>query len=84
MADLLIGCPGWSYSDTSEKGGWVGSFYPNKSIKKLPFYAQYFDTAEFDSIYYAKFYEKMGRATFEGMVNATPKDLNFRSKCQKL
>jgi len=80
MADLLIGTSGWSYNDTADKGGWVGSFYPNKSIKKLPYYSQYFNTAEFDSIYYAKFYEKMGRATFEGMVNATPANFQFSVK----
>jgi uncharacterized protein YecE (DUF72 family) len=56
MAQVLIGTSGWSYSDTSDKGGWVGSFYPNKSIKKLPYYSQYFNTVEFDSIYYQKFY----------------------------
>lgn len=80
MAQVLIGTSGWSYSDTSEKGGWVGSFYPNKSIKKLPYYSQFFNTVEFDSIYYEKFYEKMGHATFEGMVNATPKDFEFSVK----
>jgi uncharacterized protein YecE (DUF72 family) len=80
MAELLIGCSGWSYPDKSDNGGWVGSFYPNKSIKKLAYYSQYFNTAEFDSIYYAKFYEKMGRATFEGMVNSTPINFQFSVK----
>jgi uncharacterized protein YecE (DUF72 family) len=80
MADLLIGTSGWSYSDPAEKGGWVGVFYPNKSIKKLPFYSQFFNTAEFDSIYYEKFYSKMGRATFEGMTNSTPNNFQFSVK----
>ncbi|HEY3094413.1 MAG TPA: DUF72 domain-containing protein [Nitrososphaera sp.] len=80
MADLLIGCSGWSYSDPSEKGGWVGVFYSNKSIKKLPYYSRYFNTAEFDSIYYKNFYSKMGRATFDGMVNATPNNFQFSVK----
>ena len=80
MTDLLIGCSGWSYSDPSKKGGWVGAFYPNKSIKKLPYYSQYFNTAEFDSIYYQKFYAKMGVATFQGMVNSTPDNFQFSVK----
>jgi uncharacterized protein YecE (DUF72 family) len=80
MADLFIGTSGWSYNDTTEKGGWVGSFYPNKSIKKLPFYSKYFNTAEFDAIYYKKFYENMGAKTFEGMVNATPAGFQFSVK----
>lgn len=80
MVELLVGCSGWSYSDPSEKGGWVGSFYPNKSMKKLPYYSQYFNTAEFDSIYYEKFYSKMGRATFEGMVSSTPDNFQFSVK----
>jgi uncharacterized protein YecE (DUF72 family) len=80
MAELLIGTSGWSYSEPAEKGGWVGVFYPNKSIKKLPYYSQFFNTAEFDSIYYEKFYSKMGRATFEGMVNSTPGNFQFSVK----
>ena len=80
MTDLLIGCSGWSYNDPSDKGGWVGSFYPNRSIKKLPYYSQYFDTAEFDAIYYKKFYENMGSKAFEGMINSTPNKFQFSVK----
>jgi len=80
---LLVGCSGWSYNDTTEKGGWVGSFYPNKSIKKLPFYSRFFNTAEFDAIYYKKFYENMGAKTFEGMINATPDDFQFSVKVRE-
>lgn len=79
-AQLLIGCSGWSYGDESDKGGWVGVFYPNKTIKKLPYYAQYFDTAEFDAIYYKKFYENMGKNTFYGMVKSTPENFEFSVK----
>lgn len=80
MAELLIGCSGWSYPETNEKGGWVGTFYPNKNVRKLPYYSQFFNTAECDSIYYEKFYANMGRATFEGMVKATPKEFQFSVK----
>ena len=84
VSDLRIGCSGWSYSDPSEKGGWVGVFYPNKSIKRLPYYSQFFNTAEFDSIYYEKFYSKMGRATFEGMANSTPDNFQFSIKVPEI
>ena len=36
MEELLLGCSGWNYGDTSEKGGWVGVFYPDKDTKKTP------------------------------------------------
>jgi uncharacterized protein YecE (DUF72 family) len=77
---MLIGTSGWSYNEATEKGGWVGSFYPNKSIKKLPYYSKHFDTAEFDAIYYDKFYKNMGAKTFEGMVNSTPPGFRFSLK----
>jgi uncharacterized protein YecE (DUF72 family) len=64
MAQVLIGTSGWSYGDKAEKGGWVGVFYPNKFVKILPFYSQFFSTVEFDSIYYEKFYSKMGRGNY--------------------
>jgi hypothetical protein len=35
MGELLLGCSGWNYGDTSEKGGWVGVFYPDKDTKRL-------------------------------------------------
>jgi uncharacterized protein YecE (DUF72 family) len=48
MGDLLLGCSGWNYGDTSEKGGWVGVFYPTKDTKRLRFYFQFFNSAEMD------------------------------------
>jgi len=80
VAELFIGTSGWSYSDPTEKGGWVGSFYPNKSMKKLPYYSQFFNTAEFDAIYYEKFYKNMGKTTFEGMADSTPQGFQFSVK----
>jgi hypothetical protein len=56
MGELLLGCTGWNYGDTPNKGGWVGIFYPNKDTKRLRYYSQFFDTAEMDSIFYEKFY----------------------------
>ena len=80
MGKVLVGCSGWSYGDKAEKGGWVGSFYPNSMTKKLPYYSRFFNTAEFDAIYYKEFYSKMGRSTFAGMINATPANFEFSVK----
>ena len=38
MAEFLIGCSGWNYPDTPEKGGWTGIFYPDKDTKRLRYY----------------------------------------------
>lgn len=77
---LYLGTSGWSYNDTSDKGGWVGPFYPNKSIKKLPYYSQYFNTAEHDATYYEKLYKFMKQATFEGMAKTTPDNFQVSIK----
>lgn len=80
MADLLIGCSGWSYGDKSEKGGWVGSFYPNTTTKRLPYYSQYFNTVEIDATYYDKFYKYMTHDTFKKLAEATPDNFQFSIK----
>ena len=80
MGELLLGCSGWNYGDTPEKGGWVGIFYPNKDTKRLRFYSQFFNTAEMDSIFYDKFYSKMTKGTFIGMAKATPENFQFSVK----
>ena len=28
---VLVGCSGWNYGDTPDKGGWTGVFYPDKN-----------------------------------------------------
>ena len=58
MGELLLGCSGWNYGDTPDKGGWVGIFYPERTTKRLRFYSQFFNTAEMDSIFYEKFYSQ--------------------------
>src|ERR671930_358624 len=80
MKELLLGCSGWNYSDTPEKGGWVGVFYPDKDIKRLRFYSQFFNTAEMDSIFYEKFYSTMTKGTFIGMTRTTPEKFQFSVK----
>jgi uncharacterized protein YecE (DUF72 family) len=80
MAEILVGCCGWSYGDLTEKGGWVGAFYPGSSTKKLPYYSRFFRTAEMDATFYEKFYKYMTPSTFRGMASATPGDFEFSVK----
>jgi uncharacterized protein YecE (DUF72 family) len=80
MEELLLGCSGWNYGDTSEKGGWVGVFYPDKDTKRLRYYSQFFNTAEMDSIFYERFYSHMTKGTFIGMAKATPDNFQFSIK----
>ena len=37
-------------------------FYPDAQTKKLPYYAQFFNTAEMDATFYEKFYMYMTKA----------------------
>ncbi len=48
MAELRIGCSGWSYRD------WRGAFYPQEVRVKdqLAYYASRFDTAEINASFY--------------------------------
>jgi uncharacterized protein YecE (DUF72 family) len=80
MRELLIGCSGWNYGDTPDKGGWVGIFYPDNDTKRLRFYSQFFNTAEMDSIFYEKFYSSMTKGTFIGMSRATSEKFQFSVK----
>jgi uncharacterized protein YecE (DUF72 family) len=80
MGELLLGCSGWNYSDTPDKGGWTGVFYPDKDTKRLRYYSQFFNTAEMDSSFYEKFYSQMTKGTFIGMSRATPEKFQFSIK----
>lgn len=80
MGELLLGCSGWNYGETPDKGGWVGIFYPHKDTKRLRFYSQFFNTAEMDSIFYEKFYSHMTKGTFIGMVKACSENFQFSVK----
>jgi len=77
MTRVIVGCCGWNYGDSFAEGGWVGSFYPDTKTKRLSYYSQFFSAAEFDAIFYEKFYSKMGHGTFEGMIKATPPAFEF-------
>ena len=76
----LIGCSGWSYADSFERGGWVKVFYPDAQTKKLQYYTQFFNTAEMDATFYDKFYMHMTKDTFTAMSKATPDDFQFSIK----
>ena len=45
MGEVLLGCSGWNYPDTADKGGWTDVFYPDKDTKRLRYYSQFFKTA---------------------------------------
>ena len=77
---ILIGCSGWSYNDSFEKGGWVKVFYPDAQTRKLQYYSQFFDTAEMDATFYEKFYMYMTKDTFTAMTRATPDKFQFSIK----
>ena len=80
-SSFLIGCSGWNYSDTPDKGrGWTEVFYPDKETKRLCYYSQFFETAEMESTFYNRFYLKMTKGTFIGMTKATPEKFQFSVK----
>ena len=52
-------------------------YYLDAQTKKLPYYAQFFNTAEMDSTFYEKFYMYMSKDTFTAMNRATPANFQF-------
>jgi hypothetical protein len=50
LGDLLLGCSGWNYPDTADKGGWTGVFYLTRTPKGFAI-TQFFNTAEMDSTF---------------------------------
>ena len=80
MGEYFIGCSGWNYPDTPDKGGWTDVFYPDKNTQRLRYYSQFFNTAEMDSTFYNRFYSKMTKGTFIGIVKATPEKFQFSIK----
>jgi uncharacterized protein YecE (DUF72 family) len=80
MAQVFIGCSGWNYGDPFERGGWVGSFYPDAQTKRLRYYSEFFPSAELDATFYQKFYSEMTSGTFYGMAKTTPAHFQFSVK----
>ncbi|MCI0557981.1 MAG: DUF72 domain-containing protein [Nitrososphaera sp.] len=69
----LFGTSGWSYQE------WVGAFYPNNRIAKLPFYSRIFDTVEVDS----SFYRAPSKSMISGWAKATGPEFKFSLKLPK-
>lgn len=69
---IRIGTSGYSFKD------WKGRFYPENlaDSKMLEYYAQYFNTVEINSTYYAI----PSARTFESMDRRTPKNFKFTVK----
>ena len=77
---LFLGCSGWNYGDTYEKGGWLNVFYPDSKTRKLNYYSQFFDTVEMDATFYKRFYEHMTPSLFIGITKATSDDFKISVK----
>jgi uncharacterized protein YecE (DUF72 family) len=70
---ILSGTCGWSYQE------WVGAFYPNNRVAKLPFYARVFNSVEVDS----SFYRAPSKSMVAGWIKATGPDFKFSLKIPK-
>jgi uncharacterized protein YecE (DUF72 family) len=70
---VLSGTCGWSYPE------WVGAFYPNNKVAKLPFYARIFNSVEVDS----SFYKAPSKSMVAGWIRATGPDFKFSLKVPK-
>ncbi len=73
---LFIGCSGWNYVDTSQNGGWLNAFYPDKKTKTFAYYSQFFDTVEMIQTFYKKHYRKMSKDLFTWLAEITSE--NFK------
>ena len=62
MGELLIGCSGWNYGDTTDKED-DRSILSRQQHKEADTIHSFFDTEEMDSIFYEKFYSKMTKGT---------------------
>jgi uncharacterized protein YecE (DUF72 family) len=83
-SNILIGCSGWSYNDSQDKGGWLNVFYPDKKTKKLRYYSQFFNTVEMDSTFYKESYLSMNQGLFIGLTKATPDNFKFSVKVPEI
>ncbi|GKS61118.1 hypothetical protein YTPLAS21_05760 [Candidatus Nitrosocosmicus sp.] len=81
---LFIGCSGWNYGDSSEKGGWRNVFYPDNKTRKLTYYSQFFNTVEMDATFYNRFYQHMTQGLFVGIARTTPPDFKISVKVPEI
>ncbi len=70
---VLLGTCGWSYQE------WVGLFYPNNKVAKLPFYGKVFGTVEVDS----SFYRMPSKSMVAGWARGTGPSFKFSLKLPK-
>jgi uncharacterized protein YecE (DUF72 family) len=70
---ILAGTCGWSYQQ------WVGAFYPNNRVAKLPFYSRIFNSVEVDS----SFYRPPSKSMIAGWISTTGPDFKFSLKIPK-
>jgi uncharacterized protein YecE (DUF72 family) len=70
---ILFGTSGWSYQE------WVGAFYPDNRVSKLPFYGKIFGSVEVDS----SFYRPPSKSMIAGWSKATGLDFKFSLKIPK-
>ncbi len=77
---LFIGCSGWNYLDTSQNGGWLNAFYPNKKTKTFAYYSQFFDTVEMIQTFYKKYYKKMSKDLFTWLTEISPENFKMSVK----
>jgi len=68
-----MGTCGWSYQE------WVGKFYLNNRLGKLPFYSRVFNSVEVDS----SFYKAPSKSMVSGWIKATRPDFKFSLKIPK-
>ena len=83
-SNVLIGCSGWNYNETPDKGGWLNVFYPDKKTKKLRYYSQFFNTVEMDSTFYKEFYLSLTKWLFIGLTRETPDNFKFSIKVPEI
>jgi uncharacterized protein YecE (DUF72 family) len=69
LGQPLLGCSGWNYGDTYDRGGWVGVFYQD---------------CRNGFNFYERFYSHMTKGTFIGMVKATPEKFQFSVKVPEI
>jgi uncharacterized protein YecE (DUF72 family) len=83
-SQLYLGCSGWNYGGSPEKGGWLNVFYPDNKTRKLRYYSQFFNAVEMDATFYKRFYEHMHEGLFLGMTNTTPNDFKISVKVPEI
>ncbi len=67
ISSLVLGCSGWNYPDTPDKGGWTSVFYPYCDITLNSLRQQRW------TLLFTKFYSYMTKGTLIGIIRAPEK-----------